>query len=236
MAQLTFAQVKEQTRPGLELQIPTAQIHLMSDSWLVDQCNEVAEDINQKCELNFEHFSRTTTDGEYNYTLNGPIEKIFRVKYQVDNYYDQVWARVTEDNNGYGRIVFKSEPGENQLDIWYTRKILEITNSDTDTIDLPSYAQNWFIELVKLRIRLLFNLATWQEYEDLFAIATRRIIEKIDVKANSTPNRGREYWLGQLGSYVDEPECDTVYDITDNEVGAENIAYNPATTKYYFIS
>lgn len=236
MAQLTFAQVKERTRPGLELQIPTAQIHLLTDSWLVDQCNEVAEAINQKCELHFEHFSRTTTDDQTNYTLNGPIEKIYLVKYQVDDYYDQVWARVTKDNNGYGRLVFKSDPGENQLDIWYTRSILEISNNDTDTIDLPAFAQHWFIELVKLRIRIMFNLATWEDYERLFQLCTRRIIENIDYKANATPNQGRKYWHEQVGSDLDAPLCDTVYDITNNEVGAENIAYNASTTNYYFIT
>ena len=233
---LTFLQVKNDTRPDLLVVIPEEKIKYLTNDKLVQAVNGIARDLNSRAEIRSEKFYRTTTQGENNYTLYGPVLKIYKVKYHVNDFLDIQWARVPKDSNGNGRIVLNiDDVGENLLEVWYLRDILDIDGNNTDQIDLPDGALVNFVDLVKLKILADMGIVGQDQYDMKFQYSIRNINSRID-RSHFRPSRPKDFWLGLTGGSSSYPSDEYRYEITKNEVGGENIAYNPATGKYYWVS
>lgn len=232
---LTFAQLKNNTRPALLAQIPEGKIKFLTNNRLVEVANQVANDLNTKAEIHHQYFYRTTTAAETNYVLQGPIARIYKIKLTDIDFLKRYWARVPKDADGYGRIVLKTEPdGDELLEVWYLRDILVIDGDDTDEIDLPEAALFDFLDLVKLKILVDLGVVAQAEYDAKFNYATRNINARLD-RMGFIPRRPRNFWLGLIGGSTDYPQDEYVYDITKNEKGQENIVAD-GLGHYYWIT
>lgn len=234
---LTFLQIKEYTRPDLLITIPEEKTKYLTNDKLVQAVNDIARDLNSRAEIRSEKFYRSTTASQNNYTLNGPVLKIYKVKYHVQDYLDIEWARVPKDNNGNGRIVINEDDvgGGDLLEVWYLRDTLDIDGNNTDEVDLPDEALVNFVDLVKLKILSDIGQVGQDQYDMKFIYSIQNIKSRIDRK-HFIPHRPKDFWLGLTGSSSDYPEDEYLYEITKNEVGGENIAFNPATGNYYWVS
>lgn len=214
MKTLSFAEIKEKLYPWGQRNLPPEdQKWIGDDDELVDKCNFVAREMNKlgKGELNQERYNNDTTDGETNYELSGDILEIYLFLYKdASSYKDQRWTWVNDV------IVLKEEPdGAIEMDIRYLRDITEITNEDTDEVDLPREALDGFITLLKQMILRDLGIISAQQYDD----ELDRIITDVHSSIPAMAMRDTKIFRHTMTLQVD----DQLYDITDQRVSQDSV-------------
>ena len=220
----TVAKVQEKMLPWIQMNIPKDNIKWLYDAQLLDHMNQVAEDLNSYCQLHVEKYYKAATAGETNYTLDYEVLKLLKFIYKDSLFTKQKWVNhVTPGTDLQSVLVLKTAPTSDVLlDIIYHRKIVTVSEL-TDEVDLPDVVFNSFIDLLKQRLSCEYAGADSMLYEQKKIIISREVYGKvpskhsIELKANSFP-----FW-------------ETDYDITDFDVGVENLLLNESTQKYEWV-
>ena len=162
-------------------------------------------------------------DNLTNYLTARPIIKVFSLKYEDDDYLEQIWSWDL-DSNGNGVLVFKETPVSGiQLDAWYLGDLEDVTD-DGDEIDLPSNISVEFLELLKKKI--LADYSDQQvEYEKWVEYYGEKAFRKVQHKIMS--GGLRRSWFGLTGD-------DHKYEIVDQWVSSDDNLYTDDDGIFYF--
>jgi hypothetical protein len=123
--------------------------------------------------------------------------------------------------------VFRTYPvADTQLDIMYLGDTLDVTD-DTDNIDLPQNILPEYLELLRAKILSEYGESPVTDYETLL----QYMADKVSMKVQRRPLQEagmRKYWFNM-------EDDGTVYEISHNEVGEENVTVD-VSGNYIFIT
>jgi len=176
---------------------------------LVRIANRVAKDINREAGLLQERYSETLESAITYLEVQGDILQVYFFQQKDDDWKDQRYGHITDT------FVFQTAiPAETYIDIIYLRDVMEITDTDTDSVDLPGYALDTFYDLLQARFLIEFGDADSNEYE---AMLQARAFELKKYRRN-------DLLMNIPCSWQNGNSSSRKYDITDQRVSDDLIA------------
>ena len=209
---LSLAQIWQRLRPWAFRNLDKTIFNSITDEEFIDMLNLVTQDLNIQAELRLERYNKNAVENTTNYEMQGEIQHVYYFKYKDAAWQDQRYSWVNDV------LLLKNVPASNniEMDVYYLRRTMDITNQAVDQIDLPGYAILDFLELVKTRMRIEFGKDHSLDYNaELQYRATQ-----CRIKRGNNPLDA----LGTFERYV-APEYDQRrYDITDQFVSRDSVA------------
>lgn len=204
---LTLGEVKRRLFRFLQQRLPDVWDTVLDDD-LIRLCNKVAKDINRNAHLHKERYSKTLTADITYLEVQRDIAFTYYLYHFQSNWKDQRYG--TFNDNYVFELPVKAN---SKLDIIYLGAIQDITNTDTDAIDLPGYALGHFFDLLKDAFIVEFGDTGKVNYDERLQYYVRQLRR---MENNSLLNAiPRSYEWGGCSS--------STYDITDQRVTAEYI-------------
>ena len=202
---INVGDLNKRVRSFLLRKMEPEQISLISASDFTDVYNTVCDDLNREAVVNVERYNVETDTTNINLVSN--VVSVLSFRFYGTSVGTQKFVIVDD------YIILKVDPGGALCDIKYLRQPRHVTTSLTDEFDLPNYAENELIELIKIKCLTEFANAEPEVYLEYLKLRGRQLA---GVKRLKGSGGVRKYWLGRTGD-------GNKYEIRDTESGQENI-------------
>lgn len=210
---ILVSKLKSDLRPWILVNIPPDRLDMLQNSDFVAIWNYVARDMNDLAQFHTERFyqkanSDNAEDSNLtNYLLQGVIRKIFSLVLLDDSANVQHYSYIQD------RLIFEDALTEDvQIDVSYLRDIEDITDTDTDEIDIPTEIYHEYLDLVKAKISSEYSADDPMDYQAKLNSLHRQILRKV-AHPHINNKDVESSWFGNDNRY---------YDITQQYIGIEN--------------
>lgn len=222
---ISRTRIESDLAPFLLTRIREDVVDLLADEDYQNLYNNVANDLNERAELNMERFYKktgadTAEDDSYtNYLTQGVVLKVFEFYYEGTDWETQAYCFASD------RIFLKTAPATGvQLDVHYLRQCEDVS-AGSDEIDLPFNVHPDYLELLKVKLQVDYGDMSFENYEQALEYFSNK--SRLKVKDHYLRSRGvKSYWMGQTGD-------DSVFDITGQWIGLDNFATDADENYYY---
>lgn len=222
---LTVLEAKNKLQPYILRYVPKESAEWIFDSEFIDILNSVANDLNRMTAMHIERYTLKTVEDINYYEMAGDISKMLLFMYYDSGWEEQQYAILRVSGTPFkSLIVLKSTPdAEIEMDIRYTRQVLEVTDTDSDEIDIPDRFLTDFLDLVKAKIRVEFGNAPLIEYDGYLELKSKQVGRGLDPYGAA---EGIRRWWPFEGANKDE----SLYDITAFRVSDDHVIVGSGPT------
>lgn len=220
---LTVADAKLRLLPFVLRNVRKELHKFFTNAELINILNKVAEDLNKQASIHIErYYHKTVTDQNY-YELDGDVLKMLWFVYPASNYMIQQYSILRVTGTPYkSLIVFKYTPDNDdiQLDITYLRHVNQVTDSDTDEVDIPDRFISEYMDLVKQRILVDYGDQNPLDYDAYLRLKAKEVNKALDPIPMAGKSGVKSYWMG-----LDNSD-DHRFEIKDQRVSESHITAN----------